>query len=117
MRRSTQRIITSHVGALPRPPGLPGLLPTSPNVAKTDIDAAVSDIVQKQLQHGVDVVGDGEFGKVGFLHYVRDRFSGMTERQLEPGEEHPTSAVFRRDLDAFPEYFKARGGIFDYARR
>jgi len=114
MRRSTQRIITSHVGALPRPPGLPGLLATSPNVPKTDIDAAVSDIVQKQLLHGVDVVGDGEFGKVGFLHYVRDRFSGMTERPLEPGEEHPTSAAFRRDLDAFPEYFKARGGIFPF---
>jgi 5-methyltetrahydropteroyltriglutamate--homocysteine methyltransferase len=113
MRRSTQRIISSHVGALPRPPGLPGLLP-SPSVPQPDIDAAVNDIVQKQLQHGIDVVGDGEFGKVGFLHYVRDRFSGMTERQLEAGEEHPTSTAFRRDLDAFPAYFKARGGLFPF---
>jgi 5-methyltetrahydropteroyltriglutamate--homocysteine methyltransferase len=114
MRRSTQRIITSHVGALPRPPGLPGLLPSDPRVPKVDPDTAVREIVRSQLRHGVDVVGDGEFGKTGFLHYVRDRLSGMTQRALRPGEEHPTTAVARRDLLAFPEYFASRGGVFPF---
>jgi len=114
MRRSIQRIITSHVGALPRPAGLPGLLPSKPDVPKVDVDTAVEDIVRMQRSHGVDVVGDGEFGKLGFLHYVRDRLSGMTERALRPGEEHPTAAVARRDLEAFPGYFAARGGVFPF---
>ena len=114
MKRSHDRIITSHVGALPRPPGLPGLLPGPPNVPRVDPDTAVQDIVRRQLEHGVDVVGDGEFGKLGFLHYVRDRLSGMTERALRPGEEHPTTAVARRDLAAFPHYFESRGGVFPF---
>ena len=65
---------------------------------------AVDQVVGTQREHGVDIVGDGEFGKLGFLHYVRDRLSGMTERELREGEEHPTTAVGRRDINAFPQY-------------
>ena len=114
MKRSSKRIITSHVGALPRPPGLPGLLPTSAQVPPVNVGAAVDGIVRLQIEHGVDIVGDGEFGKLGFLHYVRDRLSGMQPRELRPGEEHPTTAVARRDLKAFPHYFSARGGVFPF---
>jgi 5-methyltetrahydropteroyltriglutamate--homocysteine methyltransferase len=114
VKRSSKRIITSHVGALPRPPGLPGLLPTSAQVPPVNVGAAVDGIVRLQIEHGVDIVGDGEFGKLGFLHYVRDRLSGMQPRELRPGEEHPTTAVARRDLKAFPHYFSARGGVFPF---
>ncbi len=114
MRRSIGRIVTSHVGALPRPPGLLGLLPSRSDVSEVDVDRAVAQIVAQQVRHGVDIVGDGEFGKLGFLHYVRDRLSGMAERELRSGEEHPTLSAFRRDLDAFPEYFASRGGVFPF---
>jgi len=79
-----------------------------------NLSVAVAQAVSTQLQHGVDIVGDGEFGKIGFLHYVSDRLSGMTKRELRAGEEHPTTSVGRRDISAFPSYFRDRGGIFPF---
>jgi len=114
MKRSIDRILTSHVGALPRPPGLPGFGPLAEDTPPINPRVAVAQVVSRQLQHGVDIVGDGEFGKIGFLHYVSDRLSGMTKRELREGEEHPTISVGRRDTKAFPGYFGDRGGIFPF---
>jgi 5-methyltetrahydropteroyltriglutamate--homocysteine methyltransferase len=114
MISSVDRILTSHVGALPRPPGLPGFGPPAKDTPPVNPRAAIAEVVSTQLRHGVDIVGDGEFGKIGFLHYVSDRLSGMTKRELREGEEHPTISVGRRDTKAFPGYFGDRGGLFAF---
>jgi 5-methyltetrahydropteroyltriglutamate--homocysteine methyltransferase len=101
MKRSEDRILTTHTGSLPRPPEvLPLLLaePVSADAAERDgvIRAAVSDAVAKQVAAGIDVVSDGEIGKPGFAHYVKDRLTGFqgeaTARPFAP-----------RDLADFPE--------------
>lgn len=109
-------IPVSHVGALPRPPGLPGMAPTPPDAPPVDVPQATADVVRQQRTCGIDIVNDGEFGKVSFLHYVRDRLSGMTTRPLKPGETHTADAVALRDMRKFPRYFEARGGAFPMRR-
>jgi 5-methyltetrahydropteroyltriglutamate--homocysteine methyltransferase len=113
---SANRILTSHVGALPRPAGLPGMAPAPEGVPPVEAAAVVPDVVRQQHACRIDIVNDGEFGKVSFLHYVRDRLSGMSTRPLRPGEQHSANAVARRDMELFPEFFAARGGAFG-ARR
>ncbi len=82
MKRSDDRILTTHTGSLPRPPEiLPILLATDPATdnaaAHNVVRAAVKDAVAKQVAAGVDVVSDGEMGKPGFAHYVKDRLTGF----------------------------------------
>jgi 5-methyltetrahydropteroyltriglutamate--homocysteine methyltransferase len=109
-------IRTSHVGALPRPPGLPGLAPAAPDAPPVDVPKAVADVVRRQRACGIDIVNDGEFGKVSFLHYVRDRLCGITTRPLKSGELHRADAVALRDMQRFPDYFAQRGGAFPFRR-
>ena len=83
MKRSTERILTTHTGSLPRPPDLAAALlgsrgsdPTSERLRER-VRAAVHEAVQRQVEAGVDVISDGEMGKPGFAHYVKDRLSGF----------------------------------------
>ena len=110
------RIPTSHVGALPRPAGLPGAAPLPAGVAPVDVAAAVRDVVRQQRACHVDIANDGEFGKVNFLRYVGDRLHGMTSRALRPGELHTADAVALRDMKRFPDFFAQRGGAFAVRR-
>jgi 5-methyltetrahydropteroyltriglutamate--homocysteine methyltransferase len=112
MNQSRNRIRTSHVGALPRPVGLKGMAPIPEGTPPVDVAKATAGIVAKQKSAGIDIVNDGEFGKVSFLHYVRDRLAGFTTRELRPGEVHRADAVALRDMQLFPSYFAARGGAF-----
>lgn len=116
MSAGQNRILTSHVGALPRPLGLPGMRPIPEGVKRIDPAEATVDIVKQQRATGIDIVNDGEFGKVSFLHYVRDRLGGMTTRELKPGEKHSSDDVAGRDIKRFPQYFAAKGGLFPYAK-
>src|SRR5215468_6994305 len=65
MKRSTQRILTTHVGSLPRPDDLMGLYAANASDDRLwpRLHAAVGDIVRQQAEFGVDVVNDGEYGK------------------------------------------------------
>ena len=87
MKRSTDHILTSHVGTLPRPEDLQQLLATAENSQDEyfqRLPQAVVGIVQKQLDVGLDVINDGEFGKVGgFSGYVRTRLSGWEQKPLQ----------------------------------
>ncbi len=85
MKRSTERILTTHTGSLPRPPDvLPLVLAREQGepVDDTDFDehlqAAVEQVVQKQVEVGLDVVNDGEAGKPSYASYVHDRLTGFT---------------------------------------
>lgn len=102
MKRSTERILTTHTGSLPRPDDLVTMLyakdsgePQDQAVFAARVRAAVVEVVRKQIESGVDIVNDGEVSKVGYSTYVKDRLSGFE------GEASPLVAA---DLLEFPEY-------------
>src|ERR1700735_1989815 len=87
MQRSTDRIYTTHVGSLARPPALLDLMKAA--AQGHDVDPAalaeaerlgVTDVVAWQRSAGLDVIADGEQTKPGFYAYVRDRLSGFEPR-------------------------------------
>ena len=91
MRTSTDRILTTHTGSLPRPDDLTALLEaldmgTVPDLAAFEarVRQAVADVVRAQRDAGVDIVSDGEQGKVGYSTYVRHRLTGFGGRSV-PG--------------------------------
>lgn len=99
MKRSTDRILTTHVGSLPRSQAVTDVLfamegngPLPANAERIITDA-VADIVRKQVEVGVDVVSDGEMGKISYATYIKDRLSGFDgDTPREPGQdlvEHP----------------------------
>src|SRR5437899_191601 len=84
MKRSTDRILTTHTGSLPRPDDLVTLLRQKevgelPDRATLDarVGTAVAEIVRRQMETGVDIVNDGEMGKPSYSTYVKDRLSGF----------------------------------------
>lgn len=104
MKTSTSRILTSHTGSLPRPLDLVELLNLRENSQPYDqaafdarIKKAISDIVKKQADIGLDVIGDGEHSKVNWMSYARMRLSGLEELDV-PSYFRKTS----RDALAFP---------------
>ncbi|HTC91290.1 MAG TPA: cobalamin-independent methionine synthase II family protein [Bryobacteraceae bacterium] len=107
MKRSTDRILTTHCGSLPRPTGLLDLMKAKIQGAPYDRDAyaasvrsAVADVVRQQVECGIDIPTDGEQSKPGFFAYVNERLAGFEAR---PG---PRSAMFQTEVEAFPEYYK-----------
>ncbi|MEK6600635.1 MAG: cobalamin-independent methionine synthase II family protein [Candidatus Binatota bacterium] len=113
MKRSTERILTTHAGSLPQPDDLKEMVVAKNNGRPYDQEAltrrvrsAVAEVVRKQIDCGLDIVNDGELGKSNFSRYVRERLSGFVERPAKP-EERP-STIFGRDLKEFPEYFQKR---------
>jgi 5-methyltetrahydropteroyltriglutamate--homocysteine methyltransferase len=114
MKRSTDRILITHVGSLARPQDLMEMLvarnegkPFDSGVLAKRAREAVAEVVQKQIECGVDIVNDGELGKSNFSRYTRERLSGFVERPADPHFK-PTS-IFGRDMVEFPDYFN-RGG-------
>ena len=114
MKRSSERILVTHVGSLARPQGLMEMLVARNEGSPYNSDAlakrtreAVDDVVQKQIECGVDIVNDGELGKSNFSRYTRERLGGFVERPADPNFK-PTS-IFGRDMVEFTEYFN-RGG-------
>ena len=108
MKRSTERILTTHVGSLARPVDLLDLMKAKVNDEPYDeqvyaerIPSAVVDIVRQQVQSGIDVVTDGEQSKLGFSSYVGERLAGYETR---PGTIDKDE--FSEELAAFPEYYE-----------
>src|SRR5437762_8509096 len=120
MRRSTDRIIVSHAGTLPRPPEVLALLQqgaTGASELAQHLPAAVKEIVRKQVEVGVDIVNDGEIPKRGtFSNYVHDRIEGIESRTFGIGEGPPPRDVNGRDRRDFPGFFAAGLGGFGAAR-
>src|ERR1700744_5355272 len=81
------RILTTHVGSLPRPTNLLDMMKERYGGGEIDgrlydktVRKAVADIVRQQKKTGIDVVADGEQSKPGFFTYVRERLEGFTPR-------------------------------------
>lgn len=84
MRHSTDRILTTHVGSMPRPPELRAMLDTRQAQEPYDEEAlsalvkeSVAGIVRQQAEVGLDIINDGEQYKTGWSGYIRDRLSGF----------------------------------------
>ena len=108
MKRSTHRILTTHVGSLPRPPELMEMMraigrgePFDARRRDELVEAAVTEAVNRQVAAGVDVVNDGEMGKPGFINYANDRLGGF-----ERAPAHTKSMWSgTRETRAFPEFY------------
>ena len=114
MQRSTDRILTTHVGALQRPQELSEAMTErgewAPDVLP-ELRSAVAEVVARQEQAGIDVVDDGEFGKTLWMWYVRDRMDGIE------GREWSQPLMKGRDRDQFPDFYAwadANASIFGY---
>ena len=110
MKRSESRILTTHTGSLPRSPELQELLRSrlDPKAGeaeefRTGVDEGVADAVAKQFEIGIDVINDGEQGRVQYATYVKDRLTGFDGEQL-------LRARPRIDMVDFPE-FAAQSGV------
>jgi 5-methyltetrahydropteroyltriglutamate--homocysteine methyltransferase len=91
MKRSSSRILTTHTGSLPRPADLVAMLnskevgePHDAAALAARVQRAISEIVRKQVDAGIDVVDDGEHSKVNWMAYARSRLSGLEEIDSPP---------------------------------
>jgi len=121
MKYSTDRILTTHAGALPQPPDLKQMhvakdsgTPLSADAFSQRVRDAVAETVKKQIACGVDIINDGEVGKSNFSRYARERLSGFIERDAKPGDQ--TSTIYARDLIEFREYFQNRSYHSEWPR-
>src|SRR5438128_1516050 len=110
MQRSTERILTTHTGSLPRPPDLVEMIRAREQGESVDAAAfaartrsAGREVVRKQLDSGLDIVGDGEMGKPSFATYVTHRLAGF-------GGENPEIRT-TSDREAFPNWASDASGL------
>ncbi|HKV55826.1 MAG TPA: cobalamin-independent methionine synthase II family protein [Candidatus Binataceae bacterium] len=114
MKRSTERILTTHTGSLPRPIDLLKAMGSQDAAHTANLDAplksAVAQIVRKQAEVGVDVVNDGEMSKPSYSTYVKDRLTGF---------EGEATLMPIRDLAEFPEFAErfTRLGVIEKLKR
>lgn len=117
MERSSERILTTHVGALQRPADLAQTMlhksEDSPE-ARAMLKTAVADIVRHQVETGFDVVNDGEFDKTLWMWYVRDRLGGIDSRYWSQAEEAYLKGRDREGFDEFYSWADANQNLFGY---
>ncbi len=113
MKRSTEHVLTTHTGSLPRPPALLEALQrrdrgdADGSALAQQVHDAVGDVVSRQAEAGVTVVNDGEAGKIGYSTYVKERLDGF-------GGEGGFGGL-PADLLEFPEYMQRVMGGLDFA--
>jgi 5-methyltetrahydropteroyltriglutamate--homocysteine methyltransferase len=106
MRRSQDRILTTHVGSFVRPPGLRELAeaaekdPGSRPAYESALQTAISEAVRKQAETGIDIVNDGEFGKSSWSAYILKRISGF---EIRPAQLRPL-VWLGRDRERFADF-------------
>jgi 5-methyltetrahydropteroyltriglutamate--homocysteine methyltransferase len=110
MKRSSDRILTTHVGSLIRPQPLQDFLrarqagkPVDPKAYDACLTQSVADIVRRQAEAGIDVISDGEFGKsISWSQYVLERLSGFERRPVKPGANPFARGA---DRERFAEFY------------
>ena len=121
MKTSTERILTTHVGSLPRPESIKALLrarlggqPLDESQLAARVAEAVATVVRQQAEVGLDVISDGEMGKTSFLAYAEERLTGFVPMTANVSDV-PSSNVgsswarrldTRREWRAFREYYE-----------
>ena len=117
MKTSTDRILTTHVGSLPRSAAVTDVVfgrEQGKTIAESEfarvIGGAISDVVGRQAAAGVDIVSDGEMSKISYATYIKDRLTGFDG---DSSRDPPS------DLQAFPNFLKkaaSSGGTPTYRR-
>src|SRR3954469_8688271 len=109
MKHSADRILTTHVGSLPRPADLYAMSVARREGRKIDeaafearVRAAVSDIVRKQAALGIDIVDDGEMSKPSFITYINERLSGF---EPDSAARNQSPWAGSREVREFPEFY------------
>ena len=121
MKTSTERILTTHVGSIPRPESIKALLRARLSGQTIDevelagrVSEAVAEVVRQQAEVGLDIISDGEMGKASFLGYAETRLTGFVPLSADTPEV-PSSNVgiswarridTRREWRAFREYYQ-----------
>jgi 5-methyltetrahydropteroyltriglutamate--homocysteine methyltransferase len=125
VQQSQDRILTTHVGSLPRPPDLLEFLEARERGGEFDqaafearLTGAVADIVAHQVAAGIDSVCDGEQSKISYTFYVRHRLSGIGAAPGDPLDKPPQTGA-HRDIADHPDFaarlHAARGGTSWFA--
>jgi 5-methyltetrahydropteroyltriglutamate--homocysteine methyltransferase len=121
VKRSDDRILTTHVGSLPRPDDLLALY--RDNAPETELlprlRSAIADVVRRQAQSGIDIVNDGEFGKAmrratdfgAWWSYVYDRLSGFEVRQELAGKGRTAWTAGSKERKEFATFYAEDGGM------
>jgi 5-methyltetrahydropteroyltriglutamate--homocysteine methyltransferase len=114
VKRSSERILTTHTGSLPRPDALVELHLTRArggsvpdDIYERAVSAAVDAIVRRQIDAGVDVIDDGEQSKAGFVAYSNERLAGFEPYKRPPGTKPFAGS---RELRDFPEFYDQHSG-------
>jgi 5-methyltetrahydropteroyltriglutamate--homocysteine methyltransferase len=119
MQHSTDRILTTHTGSLPRPQTLVELMfaresgePVDASRMEAEVATAVKDIVSRQVEVGVDVVNDGEMSKVGYSTYVKERLTGFGgDQTMSRGSSIGPADLF--DYPGFAQRMMAQRAVSD----
>jgi len=117
MKISTDKILTTHVGSLPRSKAVTDGVFAKENEQPYDVDdlaatikSAVDEVVRRQVETGVDIVSDGEMSKISYATYIKDRITGFAG----DSERNPPA-----DLEEFPGFLARQassGGTPSYKR-
>jgi 5-methyltetrahydropteroyltriglutamate--homocysteine methyltransferase len=117
MKYSSQRILTTHVGSLPRPNKVAELIFAKEREEEYDqtefdeaIAAAVKDTVARQVEVGVDIVSDGEMSKISYATYIKERISGFE------GDSPRNPPQDLQDYPSFLAKLAQTGGTPEYKR-
>jgi 5-methyltetrahydropteroyltriglutamate--homocysteine methyltransferase len=114
VKHSSDRILTTHAGRLDGPPNLMEMT-KQVQAGRLDLGAmrprvrsAIVEVIQAQAQAGIDVVSDGELGKVGFgnIAYYQRRFSGLSTKKVNPGEPQ-SMALHTGERIEFADFYRA----------
>jgi 5-methyltetrahydropteroyltriglutamate--homocysteine methyltransferase len=119
MKRSTDRILTTHVGSLIRPDALQDFLRAKQSGKPYDqagydacLKSSVAEVVREQADVGIDVVSDGEFGKsISWSQYVLERLGGFERRPIKPGANPFMRGVDREKFAAFYAELDAKESV------
>ncbi len=114
MKRSTDRILVTHVGSLVRPMSIRNILaardhgqPYEEAAYEKTLREEVAGVVRKQADVGVDIVSDGEYGKAGWIRYVAERLGGFVHREIRPDDHEHNPVYIIREAQKFPEFYAA----------
>jgi 5-methyltetrahydropteroyltriglutamate--homocysteine methyltransferase len=116
MKRSTERILTTHVGSLVRPPEILEAVLTRAAGRETDQDAfermvsdGVCQVVRKQAEVGIDIPSDGEYSKPNFFSYATERLDGLT---TQTKAEAPTAMNYPILVQEYPGFMAQYNGMY-----
>jgi 5-methyltetrahydropteroyltriglutamate--homocysteine methyltransferase len=123
MKRSTDRILVTHVGSLVRPKPIRDIMTAREHGDAYDeaafqqtLKSEVAGVVRKQAETGIDIVSDGEYGKAGWIRYVAERLGGFDHRPPRGTDRDFNPVHIIREAQKFPEFYAAYNAVqyFDW---